>query len=95
MIMLLSFTIKNASSQNNNTGFEGEISFETYENYSNHLDSSGSISYEKIGVIKPVKGKIKDNRYLEEEDAESILDATEFEVVSGKNFVPGMLIREK
>lgn len=58
-------------------------------------DENGKISYETVGVIRPVKGKIKDNRYLAEEDTDAILDATEFEVVSGKGFVPGMLIREK
>ena len=53
--------------------------------------------YEKVGVIRPVKGKIKDNRYMatEEESVDAALDATEFEVVSGKNFFAGMLIREK
>lgn len=59
------------------------------------MDANGRISYERVGVIKPVKGKIKDNRYMAEEDTDSILNATEFEVVSGKNFVTGMLIREK
>lgn len=59
------------------------------------IDEDGKISYEKVGVIKPVKGKIKDNRYLAEEDAESMLDATEFEVVSGNGLASGMLIREK
>ncbi|MGN1229664.1 MAG: hypothetical protein ACI4T5_08415 [Prevotella sp.] len=59
------------------------------------MDENGRVSYERVGIIRPVKGKIKDNRYLAEEDTDTILDATEFEVVSGKNFVPGMLIREK
>ena len=59
------------------------------------MDENGKIYYERVGVIRPIKGKIKDNRYLAEEDTDTILDATEFEVVSGKNFVPGMLIREK
>ena len=59
------------------------------------MDENGKIYYERVGVIRPIKGKIKDNRYLAEEDTDTILDATEFVVVSGKNFVPGMLIREK
>lgn len=59
------------------------------------MDENGKVSYKRVGIIRPVKGKIKDNRYLAEEDTDTILDATEFEVVSGKNFVPGMLIREK
>lgn len=145
MIMLLMGLNHQVKAQSNET-FEGEITFETYENYSDifkkmsnsiyfdgvhkqrlimkgnrmHLidettkchivadnnvlqtvlnggksNENGRISYEKVGVIRPVKGKIKDNRYLAEEDTESMLDATEFEVVSGENFVTGMLIREK
>ena len=31
----------------------------------------------------------------EEESAEASFDATEFEIVSGRDFAPGMLIREK
>lgn len=52
------------------------------------------MSYVQVGLIKPVKGKIKDNRFMAEEDAESIVEATEFEKISGKDFYPGMLIRE-
>ena len=59
------------------------------------IDEHGKMSYVQVGLIKPVAGKIKDNRYKAEEDAESILKATEFEKISGKDFYPGMLIREK
>lgn len=60
------------------------------------LHEDGSMSYERVGVVRPVKGKIKDNRYLVtvEESADAALDATQFEIVSGKDFLPGMLIRE-
>ena len=60
------------------------------------IDENGKVAYKQVGVIKPIKGKIKDNRYMvtEEESAFATLDATEFEKVSGKNFYPGMLIRE-
>lgn len=54
------------------------------------LNEDGTVSYERVGIIKPQKGKIKDNRYQAEED----LSATEFVKVSGKDFFPGMLIRE-
>ena len=58
------------------------------------IDEQGKMSYVQVGLIKPVKGKIKDNRFMAEEDAESIIEATEFEKISGKDFYPGMLIRE-
>ena len=46
-------------------------------------------------MIKPVKGKIWDNRFMAEyEDDANGLTETEFEVVSGSGFYPGMLIRE-
>lgn len=60
------------------------------------IDPSGKVDYKQVGVIKPVRGKIKDNRYMvtEEESSSASFDATEFEKVSGKDFYPGMLIRE-
>lgn len=60
------------------------------------VGEDGKIQYEHVGVIRPVKGKIKDNRYMvtEEESADAAIEATEFEVVSGKDFAEGMLIRE-
>ncbi len=59
-------------------------------------DSEGHIDYKRIGVIRPVKGKIWDNRYMaEEEQAEGAdLKFTTFEKVSGGTFYPGMLVRE-
>lgn len=60
------------------------------------IDPSGKVNYKQVGIIKPTKGKIKDNRYMvtEEESSSASFDATEFEKVSGKDFYPGMLIRE-
>ena len=60
------------------------------------MDDNGHISYERVGIIKPVPNKIKDNRYMvtDEELNKSSLDATEFQIVSGKDFYPGMFIRE-
>ncbi len=60
------------------------------------IDDNGKVNYERVGIIRPVKGKIKDNRYMvtEEESKDAALDATEFEKVSGKGFYQGMLIRE-
>lgn len=60
------------------------------------VDEKGVATYERVGTVKPVAGKIWDNRYMADEDdsAESKLGATEFERVSGGGFFPGMLIRE-
>lgn len=57
---------------------------------------TGKIEYKRKGVIKPVPGKIWDNRYMAtEEEAEGAeLSGTEFKVVKGSGFTPGMLIRE-
>ena len=75
-------------------GVTEDTQFEVLERV---ISEDGKMHYEKVGVIRPVKGKIKDNRYMatEEESVDAALDATEFEVVSGKNFFAGMLIREK
>ena len=57
----------------------------------------GRTKYERMGVIRPVRGMIWDNRYMaiEEKAENATLDATTFEVVSGcKDIVEGMLIRE-
>ena len=61
------------------------------------LEEDGLTKYKRVGIIKPSKGKVWDNRYLaefEEENENSTLRATEFEKVSGGDFYPGMLIRE-
>ena len=60
-------------------------------------DSDGRTKYKRVGVIRPVKDKIWDNRFMaefEEENEGNTLTATEFEVVSGAGFRPGMLLRE-
>lgn len=60
-------------------------------------DNNGRIRYRRVGVVKPVKGKIWDNRFMaefEEENEGSTRTETEFEVVSGSGFYPGMLLRE-
>lgn len=59
-------------------------------------DDRGVTTYKRVGLIKPIKGKIWDNRYMadEEKTNEAGLNGTYFEVVSGKDFYPGMLIRE-
>lgn len=60
-------------------------------------DSEGKIHYRRVGVVKPIKGKIWDNRYMaefEKENKNNTRTATEFKVVSGKGFYPGMLLRQ-
>lgn len=60
------------------------------------IDQEGKLSYQRIGIIKPKQGQIWDNRFmaLEEGTESANLKATEFTLVSGENFYPGMLIRE-
>lgn len=59
-------------------------------------DEKGHVEYKRVGVIRPVKGKIWDNRYMAvEEKAEGAnLGFTTFEKVRGGDFYPGMLVRE-
>lgn len=57
----------------------------------------GCIEYKRVGVVKPIKGKIWDNRYMAEFEEENIGNErteTEFEKISGSDFYPGMLLRE-
>lgn len=56
----------------------------------------GRMVYRRVGVVKPQKGQIWDNRYMafEEQSDGSELTATTFRTVSGVGFVPGMLIRQ-
>lgn len=59
-------------------------------------DKNGRIVYKRVGIIKPKKGLVWDNRYMaEEEHAENAtLGFTTFEKVKGGPFHKGMLIRE-
>lgn len=59
-------------------------------------DEEGRTTYKRVGVIRPIKGKIWDNRYMADAEGtvESQLDGTLFERVSGGDFQPGYLIRE-
>jgi hypothetical protein len=59
-------------------------------------DEKGRTTYKRVGVISPVSGEIWDNRYMavEEGAVGAKLGATTFKKVSGKDFYPGMLIRE-
>jgi len=67
-----------------------------YEVLVEEPDDRGVTIYKRVGIIKPIPGKIWDNRYMaaEEGSVESRLDATYFEKVSGGEFYNGYLIRE-
>lgn len=58
--------------------------------------AEGQYEYKRVGVIKPVKNMIWDNRYMafEESAPGASLGVTTFAKVSGKDFLRGMLIRE-
>ena len=75
---------------------EGVDEDSRYEVLEKTIDNNGRTRYERVGEIKPVKGRIWDNRFMAEFDKEdgSNLKYTTFKKVSGKDFYPGMLIRE-
>ena len=75
---------------------EGVDEDSRYEVLEKTLDANGRTKYERVGEIKPVKGQIWDNRFMAADDNESGSDLkyTTFKKVSGKDFYPGMLIRE-
>ena len=67
--------------------------FEVLEIYK---DERGITTYKRVGEIKPIKGRIWDNRFMAnlEGSQESQLGATFFQKVSGGDFTNSMLIRE-
>lgn len=75
---------------------EGVNENSKYEVLLKTVDEEGFTAYQHVGEIKPVKDKIWDNRFMANFDHEkgSELEYTIFEVISGKGFLPGMLIRE-
>ena len=75
---------------------EGVNEDSKYEVLEKSIDESGRTHYKRVGVIEPVKDKIWDNRFMASFDNSegSELKYTTFKTVSGKDFYPGMLIRE-
>lgn len=57
---------------------------------------NGTIQYERVATIKPIKSLIWDNRYMAAEEGASnaTLGYTTFKKVSGGEMFPGMLVRE-
>lgn len=59
-------------------------------------NEDGSRDYKRVGIIRPIKALIWDNRFMaaEEGAATAGLGCTTFKKESGGDFLPGMLIRE-
>lgn len=59
-------------------------------------EENGKTKYKKVGTIKPVNGKIMDNRYMAAEEGAvgSDLHFSTFKITSGHDIVPGMLVRQ-
>ncbi len=75
-------------------GIDTDTRFEVLETIENE---DGTRTYKRVGVVKPVKNLIWDNRYMAlEEGAEGAgLGATTFTHVSGTTeYYPGMMLRE-
>ena len=75
---------------------EGVSPDSRYEVLERQIDKDGRTAYKRMGIIKPVEGKIWDNRFMAADDLleGSDLTYTTFQKVSGGQFYPGMLIRE-
>jgi len=67
-----------------------------FEVLERRIKDDGRVEYKRVGIVKPVKDKIWDNRFMsiEENALNSNLLYTEFVKVSGSDFYPGMFIRE-
>lgn len=73
---------------------EGITSKSRFEVLERVIDEQGKVEYQQVGIIAPIEGKIWDNRYLASEEESKGLTCTTFKKISGKDFFPGMLIRE-
>ena len=59
-------------------------------------EKDGRVVYKRVGTVRPVKGKIWDNRFMAAEEMAYGADfgATTFKKESGGDFYPGLLIRQ-
>ncbi len=73
---------------------EGLTSSSYFEILESEQNADGIITYHKRGIIKPIEGKIADNRYTVNANTSSEPQFTEFEVLQGTDILDGMLIRE-
>ena len=73
-------------------GITEESRFEVLE----AQEKDGRVVYKRVGTVRPVKGKIWDNRFMavEEQAYGADFGATTFKKESGGDFYPGLLIRE-
>jgi hypothetical protein len=75
---------------------EGLESGDKYIVLEQRMDEEGRTTYEKIGMIKVDGSQIWDNRYMATGDSTGqTVDRTLFNKVSGKDFYPGLLIKQK
>lgn len=73
-------------------GIDTNSVFEVLE-ASEHSD--GIITYKRIGKVKPKSGKIANNVFrIDNEISDTTELLTEFEIIEGTNFYPGVFIRE-
>ena len=78
---------------------EGVTETRQYEVLEMKVSANGKVTYTQVAKIKPIPNQIWDNRFdaLMENDFDVAVEGTLFKVVtngSGKQIVPGMLIRE-
>ena len=74
-------------------GVDESSKFEVLETV---MDNNGMMHYDRVGVVRPVKEAIWDNRFMatEEQSDGSKLGSTMFKFISGHKFYPGMFLRE-
>lgn len=73
---------------------EGITSSTRFEVLEPEQNTEGIIKYHRKGIIKPIEGKVADNRYSVNANLSSESQFTEFEVLQGADIIEGMLIRE-
>lgn len=75
---------------------EGITKNSRFEVLEAEIDISGHTHYKKVGEICPDEDKIWDNRFMATEEGAKNADlgVTTFKKLKGKDFYPGMLIRE-
>lgn len=75
---------------------EGITKKSRFEVLEAEVDISGHLHYKKVGEICPIEDKIWDNRFMASEEGAKNADlgVTTFKKLNGKDFYPGMLIRE-
>lgn len=75
---------------------EGVTPSSKFEVLEIEIDENGRTKYKRVGIVRPKADRIWDNRFMASEENAIGADygGTTFVTISGKNFVPGMLLRE-